>query len=139
MRSFCRVALRWLCVGVVIAAGSQVQAEPRWRSIFNGKSLKGWTPKIVGHPAGDNFQNTFIVKDGAIQVSYAGYDRFGARFGHLFYKTPYKAYRMRLNYKVLEPPLPDTPSWARGNSGVMFHSQSAANVPRDGNAHRRTY
>jgi hypothetical protein len=120
--AFCGAAM------VLALTGSPVQAEPRWRSIFDGKTLNGWTPKIVGYPAGENFQNTFIVKDGAIQVSYAGYDRFGARFGHLFYKTPFKAYRLRLNYRVLEPPLPDTPGWARGNSGVMFHSQSAESM-----------
>ena len=100
------------------------QARERWHPIFDGKTLKGWTPKIVGHPAGENFQDTFVVKDGAIRVSYAKYDKFAARFGHLFYKTSFSAYRLRLNYRVLEPPLPDTPGWARGNSGVMFHSQS---------------
>lgn len=126
MSHFQRRGAVLLCAGLLVS--SPAHAEGRWKSIFDGKSLKGWTPKIVGHPAGDNFQDTFIVRDGAIQVSYAGYDKFAARFGHLFYKTPYKAYRLRLNYRVLEPPLPDTPGWARGNSGVMFHSQSAASM-----------
>lgn len=124
MRDVCRAAMRLLCAGVIAAAGSHAHADPRWKPIFDGKSLKGWTPKIVGHPVGENFQNTFIVRDGAIQVSYAGYDRFRNQFGHLFYKTVFKAYRLRFNYRVLEPPLSDTPGWARGNSGVMFHSQS---------------
>ena len=48
------------------AIASGAAAEARWKPIFDGRSLKGWTPKIVGHPAGDNFQDTFIVKDGAI-------------------------------------------------------------------------
>ena len=118
-----------VAVAVALTASAlPAQAGERWRSIFDGKTLKGWTPKIVGHPAGENFQDTFIVKDGAIRVSYAKYDKFAARFGHLFYKTPYSAYRLRLNYRVLEPPLPDTPGWARGNSGVMFHSQSAESM-----------
>lgn len=124
MRDICRRAAQAFVAGALLLASSQASAEARWRPIFDGKTLKGWTPKIVGHPAGENFQNTFIVKDGAIQVSYAGYDRFGARFGHLFYKTPFRAYRLRLNYRVLDPSLPDTPGWARSNSGVMFHSQS---------------
>lgn len=111
-----------LLAACAIAPGAA--AEGRWKPIFDGRSLKGWTPKIVGHPAGENFQDTFVVKDGAIRVSYANYERFEARFGHLFYRTPFRAYRLRLNYRVLEPPLPDTPGWARGNSGVMFHSQS---------------
>ena len=123
-----RRAAQVIVAGTLLLASSQASAEARWRPIFDGKSLNGWTPKIVGHPVGDNFQNTFIVKDGAIQVSYANYTRFEARFGHLFYKTSFKAYRLRLNYRVLEPPLPDTPGWARGNSGVMFHSQSAESM-----------
>lgn len=116
-----------LACAMMSAAGPAPREEP-WKPIFDGRTLNGWTPKIVGHPAGDNFQQTFVVKDGAIRVSYANYDTFGARFGHLFYRTPYKAYRLRLNYRVLEPPLPDTPGWARGNSGVMFHSQSARSM-----------
>ena len=128
MREFLRPAAHVVCLAVLVLAGSQAHADARWRPIFDGKSLKGWTPKIVGHPAGENFQNTFIVKDGAIQVSYAGYEMFGARFGHLFYKTPFSTYRLRFNYRVLEPSLPDTPGWARGNSGVMFHSQSAESM-----------
>ena len=113
-------------LGVVLAVGltGPAAAAERWKPLFDGRTLNGWTPKIVGSPAGDNARNTFIVKDGAITVSYAGYERFENRFGHLFYKSPFKAYRLRLKYKVLEPPLPDTPGWARSNSGVMFHSQS---------------
>lgn len=125
MRRFASLAMLVLAG---LLAGAPAQADGPWRRIFDGKSLAGWTPKIVGHPAGENFQDTFVVKDGAIRVSYAKYDRFAARFGHLFYKTPYSAYRLRLKYRVLEPPLPDTPAWARGNSGVMFHSQSAESM-----------
>ena len=110
-------------LAAMLVAG-QVEARERWTPLFDGKSLSGWTPKIRGYPLGDNWRDTFIVKDGAIRVSYARYDRFEARFGHLFYKTPFKAFRLRLKYRVLEPPLPDTPGWARGNSGVMFLSQS---------------
>jgi len=124
MWDICRRTAPTLAAVALLLASSQASAEARWRPIFDGKTLKGWTPKIVGHPAGVNFQNTFIVKDGAIRVSYADYDRFGSRFGLLFYKTPLTAYRLRFNYRVLDPSLPDTPAWARNNSGVMFHSQS---------------
>jgi len=113
-----------LGVVLALACATPATAAERWKPLFDGKTLNGWTPKIVGSPAGENARDTFVVKDGAITVSYAGYDRFQNRFGHLFYKTPFKAYRLRLKYKVLEPPLPDTPGWARSNSGVMFHSQS---------------
>lgn len=117
----------WILVAAAAFAAplpAAAQKAAPWRPIFDGKTLDGWTAKIARHPLGENWHDTFVAKDGAIQVSYAGYDKFAFQFGHLFYKTPFKAYRLRLQYKVLEPPLPDTPAWARGNSGVMFHSQS---------------
>jgi hypothetical protein len=118
-----RIAAVVLALAVLPSSVLAQKAGP-WRPIFDGKTLDGWTPKIARHPVGENWHDTFIVKDGAIRVSYAGYDKFAAQFGHLFYKTPFKAYRLRLNYRILEPALPDTPNWARSNSGVMFHSQS---------------
>ena len=111
-------------------AADSATAGP-WRPIFDGRTLDGWTPKIAGHPAGDNYRQTFVVDHGAIRVSYAGYERFNNQFGHLFYKTPFKAYRLRLTYRFLDPGLPDTPTWARSNSGVMFHSQSPQSMTLD--------
>ena len=111
-------------------AADSATAGP-WRPIFDGRTLDGWTPKIAGHPAGDNYHQTFVVDHGAIRVSYAGYERFNNQFGHLFYKTPFKAYRLRLTYRFLDPGLPDTPTWARSNSGVMFHSQSPQSMTLD--------
>jgi len=113
--------LAW-CAG---AANAQDVIAGPWRSLFDGKSLEGWTAKIAKHPAGDNYRQTFIADHGVIRVSYAGYDKLDGQFGHLFYKTPFKAYRLKLTYRFLtEGGLPDTPSWARSNSGVMFLSQS---------------
>ena len=125
----CRLAaaLAPLAALALLAAPAHAEAVKagKWTPIFDGRSLDGWTPKIAGYPAGENYAQTFVVQDGAIAVSYAGYDgKFGGKFGHLFYKTPFQAYRLRLNYKVLDPALPDTPAWARSNSGVMFASQS---------------
>ncbi|MDZ4375563.1 MAG: DUF1080 domain-containing protein [Phenylobacterium sp.] len=118
---------RWIaaaCAALAISGGARAYAEPAWTPLFDGQTLNGWTAKIVGHPAGENWRDTFVAADGVIRVSYAGYERFQNRFGHLFYKAPFEAYRLRLQYRVLEPPLPDTPGWAIGNSGIMFHSQS---------------
>ncbi|TAJ70751.1 MAG: DUF1080 domain-containing protein [Phenylobacterium sp.] len=124
--------MTWACGRIAAAAlawaalplSASAQAAGPWKPIFDGRTLDGWTAKIARHPVGENWRDTFIARDGAIQVSYAGYDKFALQFGHLFYKTPFTAYRLRLKYRVLEPPLPDTPAWARANSGVMFHSQS---------------
>ena len=62
-------------------------AEPSddWEYLFNGKDLDGWTVKIKGYPSGENFGNTFKVKDGEIQVSYENYENFDFRYGHLYY------------------------------------------------------
>jgi len=113
------------------AARAEAVTAGAWRPIFDARTLDGWTPKIAGHPAGDNYRQTFVVDHGAIRVSYAGYDLFKNQFGHLFYKTPFKAYRLRLTYRFLDPGLPDTPTWARSNSGVMFHSQSPESMTLD--------
>jgi len=94
-----------------------------WRPLFDGRTLEGWTPKIRGFPLGENYRDTFRVQNGAIVVSYDKYDNFGERFGHLFYKTPFKAYRLRLEYRFLNEHPADTPAWAISNSGVMIFSQ----------------
>ena len=55
-----------------------------WIVLFNGKDLKGWTPKIAKHDLGDNFGNTFRVEDGLLKVRYDKYKSFDGQFGHLF-------------------------------------------------------
>jgi len=64
-----------------------------WISLFNGRDLTGWTPKIAGYPLGDNFADTFRVEEGVLKVCYDKYDKFDGRFGHIFYKTPFSHYR----------------------------------------------
>jgi len=103
--------------------GLPQSGEGGWKSLFDGRTLNGWTPKIRGFPLGENYQDTFRVKDGAIAVSYDKYDKFGERFGHLFYKAPFKAYRFRMEYRFSETHPADTPAWAIANSGVMIFSQ----------------
>lgn len=114
-----------LALGAAAQAGAETVKAGPWHPLFDERTLDGWTPKVAKHPAGENYRQTFVVDHGAIRVSYAGYDKLDGQFGHLFYKTPFKAYRLRLTYRFLtEGGLPDTPAWARSNSGVMFDSQS---------------
>ncbi len=109
----------------LLTAAPALAAEPKWEPIFDGKTLDGWTPKISGYAAGEDPKNTFVVKDGAIRVSYAGYNnKFGGEYGHIFWKEPLKAYRLRFEYRLFDAPLPDIKPWEISNSGVMFHSQS---------------
>ncbi len=99
--------------------------EAQWQQLFNGKDLTGWTPKIAGYEAGDNYGNTFRVEDGILKVSYSEYDTFGTRFGHLFYEKPFSHYKLRVEYRFIgEENMSGVGDWAFKNSGVMFHSQS---------------
>ncbi len=104
----------------------QLQAqneEGEWIQLFNGKDLTGWTPKIVGYEAGDNFGNTFRVEDGILKVSYEAYDKFEGRFGHLFYDKPFSDYIIRVEYRFVGDQIEGGPGWAFRNSGLMLHGQ----------------
>src|SRR3954469_7364942 len=103
-----------------------------WRPLFDGRSLAGWTPKITGYAAGEDPLRTFAVQGGAIKVSYARYDgAFRGRFGHLAYRTPFSAYRLRFEYRFSGHFLPDVEAWQQSNSGVMLHAQPPAAMARD--------
>lgn len=102
-----------------------------WLSLFNGVNLDGWEPKITGYALNDNFNNTFYVEDSTIKVKYDGYGDFGGRFGHLFYKTPFSYYRLKLDYRFVEGQCPGGPDWAFRNSGAMLHGQPAASMLND--------
>ncbi|MCA9179428.1 MAG: DUF1080 domain-containing protein [Planctomycetales bacterium] len=104
-----------------------------WESIFNGKNLDGWTVKIRHHELGDNFADTFRVADGAMQVRYDAeqYGEFKERFGHIFYKTPYSHYRLRLEYRFVGDQVQGGPGWATRNSGIMVHGQDPKTMTKD--------
>ncbi len=123
-----RVAVATLAL-CAVACSAMPQGGEHWQSLFDGKTLAGWTPKIRGFPLGENYRDTFRVKDGAITVSYDKYDQFGERFGHLFYKTAFTgAYRLRFEYRFAVDHPADTPAWAIANSGVMIYGQDPATM-----------
>ena len=101
-------------------------------SLFNGKDLTGWTPKIKGLKLGEDPKNTFRVVDGAIAVRYDKYDKFDRQFGHLFLnKIDYSHYILRLEYRFIgEEQIPGNPgAWAYMNSGVMLHGEDPKAMP----------
>ena len=119
---------------VLTAAGCAHSAPPApdgWISLFDGRTLDGWTPKITGEPLGRDPLATFRVKDGAIAVSYDRYDAFRGRFGHLAYRTPFSAYRLRFEYRFTGTWLPDVEPWQQSNSGIMLHGQRPETMARD--------
>src|SRR5262249_28889125 len=127
MRGRARMKRLGLCVAVatvcLAACATPGPSGPGWRSLFDGKTLNGWTPKIRGFPLGENYLDTFSVRNGLLTVSYDKYDKFGERYGHLLYKTPFKAYKFRLEYRFIGKTPADTPGWAIANNGVMIFSQ----------------
>ena len=102
-----------------------------WRRLFDGRTLDGWTPKITGHALGEDPLGTFRVKDGAIQVSYDRYEKFAGQFGHLAYRAPFSAYRVRFEYRHSGRWLPDVENWQQSNSGIMLHGQPPETMGRD--------
>jgi hypothetical protein len=115
---------------VTFAAGAE---SGEWIQLFNGRNLEGWTPKIRYSDCGENYSNTFRVEDGMIKVRYdgGGYDEFGERFGHLFYKDSFSHYIIRVEYRFVGDQCPGGPGWATRNSGIMVHGQTPESMTKD--------
>lgn len=111
---------------VLLAMVCGACAEEGWIPLFNGKDLDGWTPKIRGRPLGENYAHTFRVEDGLLKVRYDEYPGtlFKEQFGHLFFKTPFSNYLLRVEYRFVGEQCPDGPGWAIRNSGAMIHGQT---------------
>ena len=118
------VALNWLL-------SQRLSQRSQWETLFNGKDLTGWTPKIKGYDLGVNFGNTFRVEDGLLKVAYDQYDKFQNRFGHLFYKDSLSRYILRVEYRFVGDQIPGGPGWALRNSGVMIHGQAPETMAKD--------
>src|SRR3954469_21874746 len=125
------MALASASVHAPVAAGQDDGKKGGWISLFNGKDLEGWTPKITGYPAGENYGDTFRVEDGVLKVSYAKYPKFDGKFGHLFSNRKFSRYRLRVEYRFVGEQCPGGPSWALRNSGVMIHCQPVETMRLD--------
>ena len=99
-----------------------------WKSLFNGKNLDGWLVKINGYELNTNYNNTFRAENGVLKVSYDKYDNFTNQFGHIFYKTPFTNYKLRLQYRFVGEQVKGGQAWAKKNSGIMIHCQSPASM-----------
>jgi hypothetical protein len=134
MKSMFRYAVVVLLWGIscnAIAVGAEDATEGQWKSLFNGKDLTGWKVKITGYDLNDNFGDTFRVEDGVLKVCYDKYDKFGGRFGHLFYESPYSHYVLELEYRFVGEQAPEGPGWAFRNSGIMIHGQTPESMAKD--------
>ena len=122
---------------------ASVNGEEQWIQLFNGRDLTGWTPKIRGHELGENYAETFRVRDGALVVSYDQYkpedslsmDRENKqrweKFGHLFYKDTFSHYILRAEYRFVGEQVLNGPEWAIRNNGFMLHGQDPATMSKN--------
>jgi hypothetical protein len=123
-----------LTCGLLLAALSgmaQAKKSKGWIQLFNGKDLTNWDIKIKGHELNDNFANTFRVEDGLLKVRYDGYQNFDEQYGHIFYKQPFSAYLIVVEYRFTGDQVPGGPGWAVRNNGIMLHGQTAASMSKD--------
>jgi hypothetical protein len=102
-----------------------------WVQLFNGRDLDGWTPKFAKHDLGENFNNTFRVENGLLEVRYDKWTRFDGEFGHLFYKDPFSYYRLVAEYRFVGDQVPGGPAWAMRNNGLMLHSPHPKTMMKD--------
>jgi hypothetical protein len=125
--------LSFAALGSLALSNAAEEGGHPWISLFNGKNLEGWTPRIAGHALGENFANTFQVSDGILKVSYDGYEKFDSQYGHLFTNIAYSRYILRMEYRFDGKMMPDAPNYVNLNSGVMIHSQTPQSMgPKQG-------
>lgn len=122
-----------MCFLLMTACAPASQEKDEWISLFNGKDINDWIVKIHHYPAEENFGNTFRVKDDMIQVRYDQYGKFNDRFGHLYYKTPFSKFHLKLEYRFTGQLQEGAPDYTMLNSGVMFHSQDPREMPVEQN------
>ena len=130
MKRIATAVLLTLLACPVLALAGEAEKED-WVPLFDGKSLAGLVPKITGYEAGVNLNETFRVENGVLKVAYDRYDVFGGRFGHLFYKTPFSHYLLRVEYRFVGDQAKGGPDWAFRNSGVMIHGQPVETMQKD--------
>lgn len=110
---------------------TEAQEPGEWIQLFNGEDMDDWKVKISKHELDDNFANTFRVEDGVMKVSYDGYEDFDRKYGHIFYKDPFSAYKLRVEYRFVGEQAPGGEGWAFRNSGAMLHGQSPESMMKD--------
>ena len=129
------LALAAACAVVAAPAGAQgAPAAKDWIQLFNKRDLTGWDIKFKGHPLNDNFNNTFRVENGMLEVRYDRWTGFNGEFGHIFYKRPFSYYVVAAEYRFVGEQVTGAGpknAWAIRNNGIMVHSQSAASMGRD--------
>lgn len=132
-RSFVSM-LRVFSVSMLALTCAYGQSDPNrkeWTQLFNGRDLQDWVPKITGYDLGDNFGNTFRAENGMMKVSYDQYDKFGGRFGHIFYRRKFSHYIVAVEYRFVGEQVAGGPVWGFRNNGIMVHCQPPETMLKD--------
>ena len=108
-------------------------AAGEWIQLFNGRDLTGWTPKIVGHTAGDNYADTFRVEDGVLRVSYDQLRRAVQRplRPPVLQRAVFELHAAGSSTGSSASSIPAGPIGADANSGIMIHGQTPESMGRD--------
>jgi hypothetical protein len=117
----------------IAAPRATVSSAPKsdWIQMFNGKDLSNWDIKFAKHELGDNYNNTFRVENGLMEVRYDKWTAFNGEFGHIFYKQPFSYYLVAAEYRFVGNQVAGAgPSlaWAKRNNGIMVAGQSAESM-----------
>jgi hypothetical protein len=113
------------------SSSKKVSTDNDWVYLFNEKDINDWIVKVHHHDVGVNFGNTFRVEDGMIKVRYDEYGDYKDQFAHLYYKTPFSHYHLKLDYRFTGTQQKGAPSYTLLNSGVMFHSQDPNTILKE--------
>ena len=100
----------------------------KWVSLFNGKDLEGWRPKIAGFQYGENFGNTFQVSNGILSTRYDQYGNFAERFGAIYYNKKFTNFRLKVEYRFVGQLTPGAPEWGFRDGGINYLGQDPATM-----------
>jgi len=110
---------------------TETNRKDQWISLFNGKDLQHWIPKIAGYKAGENFGNTFRVSNGILSTRYDSYDSFHNRFGALYYDKKFTNYRLKVEYRFVGDTVAGAPPWGFRDGGIQYDCQDPSTLKLD--------
>ena len=137
VRFLASVLFAALAVAVVIGQATTTATndpnQKEWLQLFNGRDLADWSIKFAHHDLGENYNGTFRVEDGLLEVRYDKWTTFDGEFGHIFYKQPFSYYVLVAEYRFVGEQLPaaGTIAWAKRNNGLMIHSLDPKTMMKD--------
>ncbi len=93
---------------IVLTSIAGLKAEPKSKSLFNGKDLSGWHADVPRLDKNPEAKSPFLVRDGKL-VS------MGNPGGHLITDAEYENFRLEVQYRFAGKP---------GNCGVLVHAST---------------